>query len=250
VQAADLAYETRPELFGVAIDAREFDRLKKMVESQTRPEPDSVNVEALVNHFAGAPASTRKDVELQMEGSQAPLPEGRAMLRVTVDTALMDDGATRTRPPVGTDATLEIDVNGAAVASYSVVGSGELSSTERVLLKGSSATRLIELTLKPGVRRSQEAARATLRYRSLRTGKNVVITELVRVGELSQQWTASSRRHRLATLGALWGESLGAAAPSGEEVARKAESLSSEEPDDVRARELAAAARTSSGSGR
>ena len=250
VQAADLAYETRPELFGVAIDAREFDRLKKMVESQTRPEPDSVNVEALVNHFAGAPASIKRDVDVQIEGSQAPLPDGPAMLRVTVDTALMEDGATGTRPPVGTDATLRIDINDAAVTSYKVVGSGELWSAERLLLRGSSATRLIELTLKPGLRRSQEVARVTLRYRSLRTGKEVVIPRTLTAGEVSRQWTSSSRRHRLATLGALWGKSLGAAEPSGEEVAKKAESLSSEEPDDARARELAVAARTSSGSGR
>jgi hypothetical protein len=222
-----------------------------MVEARTRPEPESVNVEALVNHFAGSPASLKQDVALQIEGSQAPLLDGPAMLRVTVDTALMDEGAAGTRPPVGTNATLEVKMNDAAVASYTIVGSGELSTTEPVLLKGTSATRLIELTLRPGVRRSQEVARVTLRYRSVRTGREIVLRpRSVLAGDLAKSWTAATRRHRLATLGALWGESLGAAQTSGEEVARKAEKLASEKPDDARARELAAAAKTSSGSGR
>ncbi|HVS33880.1 MAG TPA: hypothetical protein VMS98_20765 [Thermoanaerobaculia bacterium] len=243
---AGLSYEAPRALFDVSIDPDEFDRLRKMVESKTTPEPQSVNVEALVNHFAGAGLASRQDVALEVEASLAPIPDSPAMLRVTIDTASLPEEPAGSRPPAATDATLEIEIRDTAVAGYSIVGSGELKAGERILLKGASVTRLIELTVKPGLERSREVARVTLRYRSVRTGREVVLSRSVLARDVAGPWTAATRRHRLATLGAMWGESLQGTASSGEEVARKAANLSSEEPEDARARELAAAATASS----
>jgi hypothetical protein len=242
-RAANFSLAAPSALFGVSLNRSEFNRLRTMIESSERPDPASVDVEALVNHFAGV-RTTRDDVSLQIEASQPPLPGGAGLLRVTIDTAAAPAGG-GSLPPVATAATLDIDVKSDVVDRYTIVGSGKLSSTEPVLVKGTSMTRLVELTVSPDARPSQVVATIQLRYGSVRTGKAVTVTKNVLARDVRRAWTAASRRHRLATLGAIWGESL---TDTGRalDVARTAEKLSEEKPEDERARELAKAATASS----
>ncbi|HJQ40205.1 MAG TPA: hypothetical protein VKB93_23930, partial [Thermoanaerobaculia bacterium] len=66
--------------------------------------------------------------------------------------------------------------------------------------------------------------------------------------DFANPWTSASRRHRLASLGAVWGESL-RDSRGGTDVAKRAEELASQAPRDERARELADVAAASSGGG-
>ena len=242
-RAADFTLTAPSALFGVSLNRGEFDRLKTMVETRQRPDQASVDVEALVNHFAGV-RTTRDDVSLQVEASQSPLPGGPGLLRVTMDTAPAPRGG-GSLPPVATEATLDIDVKSELIDRYTIVGSGKLSSTEPVLVKGSSMTRLVELTVSQEARPSQVVATVTLRYKSVKTGKIVALTKNILARDVRRAWTASSRRHRVATLGAVWGQSLTGTGLS-QDVATAAEKLSEEQPADERAKELAKAATASS----
>jgi hypothetical protein len=67
--------------------------------------------------------------------------------------------------------------------------------------------------------------------------------------DLAKSWSRSSRRHRLASLGAVWAESL-KGTPAGSEVVRRAEELATQDPGDVHARELARAVSASAAGGR
>jgi len=79
--------------------------------------------------------------------------------------------------------------------------------------------------------------------------KPQTLAETVHGRDLATSWQRASRRHRLASLGALWGESLKTTTGGGD-VARRAEELATQAPDDVRARELARAANASAAGGR
>ncbi|HEV3486616.1 MAG TPA: hypothetical protein VG106_14490, partial [Vicinamibacterales bacterium] len=57
--AADLTL-TPKSVFGLTIDPEVFRRIKSTIEKGSRPAPAMVNVEALVNYFAGAPAKRVK----------------------------------------------------------------------------------------------------------------------------------------------------------------------------------------------
>jgi hypothetical protein len=88
----------------------------------------------------------------------------------------------------------------------------------------------------------------TLRYRPVGGGKQAVITREVRAHHLWRDWTAASRRHRTATLGAVWGDSLQVSAEEAAQLAATAKKLSNEKPDDERARDLATATEATSSS--
>jgi len=92
----------------------------------------------------------------------------------------------------------------------------------------------------------QHVATVRLRYRSVTDGKPHTLTRVVRGSDLAHDWARATRRHRLASLGAVWSESLkGAGAPV--DVAKRAEELATQEPEDARARELANAASATAG---
>jgi hypothetical protein len=55
---------------------------------------------------------------------------------------------------------------------------------------------------------------------------------------VEKTWISASHRHRLASLGAVWGETLKGMAGAND-VARRAEELASQAPEDAKARELA-----------
>jgi hypothetical protein len=76
-----------------------------------------------------------------------------------------------------------------------------------------------------------------------------MITKVVHGSDLARDWERASRRHRLASLGAVWSESLRGAGAR-QDVAKRAEELATQEPKDTRARELAKAATATAAGGR
>jgi hypothetical protein len=180
-------------------------------------------------------------VRLDVEASRAPLADSNsALIRFTVDTPREDVPPGASIPPMATGADLEIRLNSAAVASHRLIGAEELK-TQATLVKNSSVTGMLDMKLKPHVSPRTTVATLTLRYRSVEDGKRYTITRDVHASDLTRTWASSSRRHRLATLGAVWSESLKDGGATGD-VATTAEKLATEEPEDERARELAALA--------
>jgi len=240
------ALSTTPRtLFGLSIDPHEFGRLKRLIESGEKPAAASVNINALVNHFSGQSSPRRMDVQLQIEGSRAPLPPQGMVIRYTIDTAARDTSVGST-PMIGSAAVLDITLNPKVVESHRVLADGaSLRSSEQTLAANVSATGLVEIRLKPGVSDRQNVATIRLKYRSFQSGDQVTLSDSIDVRELRRSWLDASRRHRLATLGAVWGESLNGPPPA-KDVARKAEELATEEPGDAQAKDLAAAATASS----
>jgi hypothetical protein len=236
-------------VFGISVDPAVFRRIKATIESGSRPSPSSVNVEALVNYFAGAPSRrVRRGVHLETEASPAPVDANghRGILRFTIDTASIDVPERGSVPPIATDARLEIDFNRDAVERFEAIGDSATMTPESALLHNLSVTGLYALDLRTPLKATQRVATVRLHYRSIADGKKRTIVREVHGSDFSQQWANASRRHRLASLGALWGESLRGSS-GGTDVARRAEELASQAPNDERARELAEVAVASSG---
>ncbi|MBV9495375.1 MAG: hypothetical protein JOZ54_14095 [Acidobacteria bacterium] len=243
--ADELDFDQRSEVFGISIDRKAFDRVKYAIEHGEQPA--GVNVEALVNYFAG-PQKTRRDVSLEVEGSPAPVgaEDRRAVLRYTIDTAsaVIPQGASV--PPVAADAKIEVIFEPSVVASHRLIGgASEDEQAESALLKNTSVTALYEIELKDNLTPRLKVATVRLTYRSVADGKPRTINSSVYGREFARPWKTASRRHRLASLGALWGETL-QGAPTGTDVARRAEELAMQEPKDAKARELAELASASS----
>lgn len=249
--ASDLELAPKRSVFGISVDPHAFERIRSTIEKGSRPPASTVNVEALVNYFAGSPKSIRRDVQLEAEGSPAPVDVNgrRGIVRFTVDTRSGDVAGNASTPPVGTDARVEIVFNKHAVASYERIGDTDAISPEATLLANTSVTGLYAVDLKPGVTKRTRIATVTLRYKSVADGREISRFAVVDGADFSRTWTLASRRHRLASLGAVWGETLKGSG-GGPDVAVKAEELATQEPKDAKAKELAAAASASSGSER
>lgn len=247
--ADELPLRQKAEVFGISVDPHVFDHVKEALQKGTRPPAASVNVDALVNYFAGPPArAPRRGVALEVEASPAPVEaEGdHAVLRFTIDTPRAEIRPRESTPPAATDARVEIEIDPKAVANFRRIGTSVPVSPESTLLQNLSVTGLYHLELRPGLKGTQHVATVRLRYRSITDGKQHVITRVVRGSDLARDWTHASRRHRLASLGAVWSESLKGAATRFD-VAKRAEELATQEPKDSRARELANAASATSG---
>lgn len=245
MQAADLSFAPPRAVFGLSIDPTAFDRVKHDIEHGDRPAAGSVDVSALVNYFAGTARAPRRDIRLDVEASRAPLAtDNTALVRFTVDTLREEIAAGASVPPVATNADLEITLNSSAVLSHRLIGAGKLQ-TQSTLLKNVSVTGLIDMRLKPGIAPRTTIATLKLSYRSVADGRRHEIVREVRAADVTRTWATASRRHRLATLGAVWSESLNGKGPDGD-VATTAERLATEKPEDDKARELAAAATASS----
>lgn len=239
-KAADSVAASGDTIFGISVDPAVFHRIKATLEQGERPSADSVNIAALVNYFAGAPArKPRRDVTLEVEGSPVPVGvEGRrGMVRFTIDTPAAK--------VVAKNATIEIDINHAAVTTFRPIGVDPAAAAEDALPGSTSITGLYEVELRPGISARERVATVTLRYHSVNENRERVIRKELRGRDFAGAWTAASRRHRLASLGAVWGETLKGAA-SEAEVARRAEELATQSPDDSRARELSRLAAVSS----
>ena len=240
------AAKDKDNVFGISVSPEVFDNIRKTIESGQRPVPAAVNVEALVNYFAGPPEKRpRRGVRLEVEASPAAIPAkgDHAVLRFTLDTP----DATSPESSVVSDARMEVVINSAVVLRTRRIGDSEPLASESALRPGMSVTGLYALELKPGLRASQLVATVRLHY--IENGKPQTIMKVVHGHDLAKTWQRASRRHRLAALGALWGESL-KGTTGGVDVARRAEELATQEPDDARARELARAASASAAGGR
>ncbi len=246
--ANELSLRQKSEVFGISVDPNVFLGVKAALQKGNRPPTGSVNVDALVNYFAGPPARARRGVTLEVEASPAPVEaEGdHAVLRLTVDTPRIEVSPRASTPPAATNARIEIEIDAKAVATFHRIGGAEPIMQESTLLHNLSVTALYELELRPHLKAKQHVATVRLRYRSVTDGKENVITRVVRGSDLARDWARASRRHRLASLGAVWSESLKSAATRAD-VARRAEELATQEPEDTRARELANAASATAG---
>jgi hypothetical protein len=235
------------DVFGISLDPAAFPAVRSAIESGARPSPGTVNVEALVNYFAGA-QSSHHDVGLEVEASPAPIAmEGDvALLRFSVDTARIDVSDRAATPPVARDAHLHIDIDSGAVASFRRIGDSASEQSEEALLYNTSVTGLYELKLKPNLRTTQRIATVRLQYVSAKNGRKQTISHTIHGADLAKTWDRASRRHRLAALGAIWSETLKGTV-GGVEVAKRAEELATQNPQDTRARELATAASLSTG---
>lgn len=232
----------KDSVFGISVSPQVFHDIRATLESGLRPAASAVDVEALVNYFAGAPSKRPRAVRLEVEASPAPIPADgeHAVLRFTVDTPAGSGVA-------ATDARIDVVLNDAVVAHAERIGDADPLARESVIPYSTSVTGLYALEMKPGLRSSQLVATVRLHY--VVNGKPDTITKLVHGHDLSRSWQRASRRHRLASLGAVWGESLKGSA-AGTDVARRAEELATQEPRDVRAKELARAATASATGGR
>ncbi len=232
----------KDSVFGISVSPQVFHDIRATLESGLRPAASAVDIEALVNYFAGPPSKRPRALRLEVEASPAPIPADgeHAVLRFTVDTPAGSGVA-------ATDARIDVVLNDAAVSEAQRIGDTDPLARESMIPYSTSVTGLYALEMKPGLRSSQLVATVRLHY--VVNGKPDTITKLVHGHDLSRSWQRSSRRHRLASLGAVWGESLKGTA-AGRDVARRAEELATQEPRDVRAKELARAATASASGGR
>lgn len=236
------AKKDKDSVFGISVRPQVFNDIRTTIQSGQRPAASAVDVEALVNYFAGAPARAPRQVSLEVEASPAVIPaEGKhAVLRFTIDTPAGSGIA-------ASDARIDVVINDAVVARATRIGDADPFARESVLPYGTSVTGLYALEMKPGLRSSQLVATVRLHYSV--NGKPATITKLVEGRDLAKSWGRSSRRHRLASLGAVWAESL-KGTPAGSEVVRRAKELATQNPGDVHARELARAVSASAAGGR
>lgn len=245
--AADLLLAPKATVFGISVDPNAFDRVKTTIERGARPPASTINVEALVNYFAGAPKRVRREVQLEAEGSPAPI-EGagrRGIVRFTIDTQTRDLNENATVPPVATNARVTVEFNRRAVSEFRRIGVDDSIAAEATLLGNTSVTGLYEVELKPNIGRNTTIATITLRYTSIDGGGEKTRFVVVRGSDFARKWTLASRRHRLASLGAVWGESLKGSG-DGSDLAMKAEELATQSPNDARAKELAAVTKVNS----
>ncbi|MDQ3283727.1 MAG: von Willebrand factor type A domain-containing protein [Acidobacteriota bacterium] len=234
-----LPLERPTSVFGISVDPAAFHAVQTAIENGERPNAAAINVDALVNYFAGAPQrAPRRDVALEVEASPAPVAADgdRAILRFSVDTSVVRLAPRSSVPPVARNAHIEIDVNSAAVASVRRIGESPVAA-ESVLLHNMSVTGLYELQMKPNLKASQRVATITLRYVSVTDGRTQTIRRVIQGRDLARSWNRASRRHRLASLGAVWSEKL-RSNEGGMELAKRAEELLTQDPSDTRAREL------------
>jgi hypothetical protein len=239
----------KKNVFGITVDPAVFDRIRTSLEKGARPDEGTVNVEALVNYFAGPPTRPpQRGVRLEVEASPAPVEkEGdHAVLRFTVDTPAMETQPGTSIPPIARDVRVDVDFNGQVVSGFHRIGDDDSIESESVLLYNVSVTALYDVELRPRLRSSQRVATVRLRYRSVTDGKQHSTERVIHGHDLAVDWSRASRRHRLASLGAIWAESL-KGTPQGIDVARRAEELVTQNPKDPLARELAHAASASGG---
>lgn len=244
--------EPRDQLFGISVDPAAFQRVRRLLENGRRPNPSDVDIEALVNYFAAAAGNApapRDGLRLEVEASPAAIgAEGdHAIVRFTVDTAHGDRLPGGSASPVAADARLEVEFNKAVVKSARRIGGNEAMPAQSVLLAGTSVTGLYAIELRPNLTSKENLAVVRLRYKAVPQGHRQNLTRTVRAGDLAKGWSRATRRHRLASLGAVWGETLKGTALGRDAVAERAEELATQKPDDPLARELASAASASAG---
>ena len=225
----------RQSAFGISTDPAAFTRVKNVLERGEKPAPAAIDVAAIINHFAGPPLQWPREVNLNVESSQAPLAtDGSTMVRFTVDSS------------IGVQLRLTVELNERAIRSHRYLSGARLAQQiDESMTPRQSVSGVIELLPRERLSPTTRIATFTLQYMSPR-GKPERITRVVQARDLQQSWASSTRRHRLATLGALWSESLRNTTNPSVAIADKANQLAGEEPADELAEDLAEAATASS----
>lgn len=246
-QSAEMQIVPKKSVFGVSVDPNAFDELRATLEAGRRPQPGEVDVEALVNYFAGASrAGSDESVQFDVEASPAAVGTAgdHAVLRLSVDT--VPATIPGSLPPVASEVRIDVEFNRNVVSSARRIGNPAPLAPEPVLLAGTSVTTLYAIELKPNLRSNQLVASVRFQYTSVASGHRRTVTRHIRSQDLARGWKHASRRHRLATLGAVWGETLKGTAAA-RDLADRAEELAAQDPKNPRARELADAASASGG---
>jgi hypothetical protein len=247
----ELSLQQPKSIFGISVDPAVFQDIRADLQNGERPSAGRVDVDALVNYFAGAPARPpRRGVSLEVEASPAPVAADgdQAILRFTVDTAKVDVPPRGSVPPAATDVRLDIDVDQTTVESFHRIGGKPAVGREAMLLHNVSVTGLYELSLRPHLKSTDRIATVRLTYRGIEDGRDHSVERVIRGRDLARDWARASRRHRLASLGAVWSETLKGTGID-IDIARRAEELATQNPRDERARDLANAASASTGGG-
>lgn len=238
-----VTHSIAPSMFGISTDPEAMEIVRTAVKEGQ--EPADVDIEAIVNYFASKADEPPRTMTLQIEGSPPPVlatPRTR-IVRITIDTPRSDANESSV---AATDAFLSISFDPAAVIAHRLIGgTAQLTPSQRIVLKNTSVTALYEIQLRSGVRARQKVVTARLTYRDGSSGKLVGLPQTLQVRDIDRAWLDASYRHRLATLGAIWGESLKSARGDGE-VARRAAELAQQDPQDHKAKELAELASASS----
>jgi hypothetical protein len=239
--AYELPLAQKSEVFGISVDPNVFRSHPDVAREGARPDEESVNVEALVNYFAGPPTRPR---QRRASRSRGVARAGRSRRR-SRRPALHRRHAARSRrsreldPPIARDARVDVDFNGQAVASFHRIGDDDPIESESVLLYNVSVTGLYDSSCARASERSASRRCAAL---SLRHRRQAALHQHVIHGrDLAGDWKHASRRHRLASLGAS-GRSRSSGSHKAIDVARRAEELVTQNPKDPLARELAHAA--------
>lgn len=234
--------------FGVSVDPDAFALARSATERGQLARGQHIDVEAIVNYFAGpATKPPRSGVRLDVELSPAPLsvPGDRAYLRLSVDTPRTEGSSV----PVAQNVDVRIELNDDVVSSWRRIGGDASILAEPLLRSNVAVTLLYELDLRAPLQASSKIAHVELKYLNVADRKRESSELTLRARDIVTQWANASRRHRLATLGALWGEGL-VDHKSAPELAKKAQELAEQAPRDVRARELANAASATAGGSR
>lgn len=142
---------------------------------------------------ASAPRALRVDSEAATLGD-------KTLLRVSVDTPNVAHVEGGSLPPLGADATLDVDFDENAVVAHKAL-SGAVHASESVLPSGASVTALYDVELKPGVGSRAAIATVTLRYRAVSDGKEHVVRRKLRVSDV-RTWENASKRMKSTSLGA------------------------------------------------
>jgi hypothetical protein len=239
----DNSVKARPQ-FGIVVDPDVFAQIKSAIQQGDRPTAEQIDVDALVNYFAGPPR--RHDREIRLEAELSPVAGSadpqRRLMRFTIDTP-----STAIRAPeIITNATISVDFDPEGVQSHVRLGQSQFTSVSQSLVRDdASITALFDIDLQPRVRAMQRIVVVRLTYQTQGDERVRTIERVLYARDAAKSWSAASRRHRLASLGAMWAETLKNNA-GGAEVAQRASDLAKQEPKDRRAQELATAASASS----
>jgi hypothetical protein len=191
-QGSDLAPGAPSGMFGYSLD---YSKERRQLEG----------VIPLVQHFAAPTEWPKHGVRLEADAAPSPLDPSKDVLRISIDTAANPSRSAATPASVAADARIEIAINPEAVVSHRAV-TGEPSPRERLLVEGMSMTAVYEFQLAPSISPRAHLATVRLHYRSMPDGREQVLEQNIRVGDIAGSWSAAPQRTKSASLAAAFGE--------------------------------------------
>lgn len=193
-------------------DALSYRQIRESILEGRLPDPDSIDVQGLINHFeyGDQPPWRRGDLSLFLEGGATPFRSG---LWRTVRIGIRS-GSSRDR--IGDQTQLEVHFDPATVALYRRAGGTVLRQPDEEasfeielgeLGSEYSQSWLFEVRLLDEIGRDEPVARASLRYITP-TRERMEIERSLHVGHIAPTWRTTSSSLRTATLVGRWAESM------------------------------------------